>query len=475
MAVTRNKPSIDLAGRVAAFLAPRLLEGRHVCVGLSGGRDSVALLHALVLLRRQASPLALSFELSALHVHHGLSARADGWAEFCQSVCNTLDVPLRVVRVTVSGIADEGLEAAARRARYDAFATCNADWLALAHHRDDQAETLLLNLLRGAGAHGLAAMPEERSLNAGSTRLIRPLLGVSRQDIEHWLAAHDLAWVDDDSNADTHLRRNFLRAEVLPLLATAFPQPAAALARASAHLSEQAMLVDTLAELDAQGIVEAGSILLPAFNALPPARRSNLLRYQLRRVGLRMPDSRFLAEIIRQLAAAMPEAAPVFALDGAFLRVFRGRLYFDRLEAAVSEPLPWQGEPALPWVGGLVEFQATEGAGLSRRRLAEARVSLRSRQGGERLQLEAKRPRRSLKKLLQELAVPVWERGRLPLLWCGEQLVWAGRVGGDAAWLAAPGEPGVQPVWLTGQSRQVGDEAAGLPVEAGKGIGRQWP
>ena len=475
MAVTRNKPSIDLAGRVAAFLAPRLLQGRHVCVGLSGGRDSVALLHALVQCRQQASPLALSFELSALHVHHGLSACADGWVEFCQSLCNTLNVPLRVVHVTVSGVADEGLEAAARRARYDAFATCNADWLALAHHRDDQAETLLLNLLRGAGAHGLAAMPEERSLHTGPTRLIRPLLSVSRQDIEHWLAAHDLAWIDDDSNADTHLRRNFLRAKILPLLSTAFPDPATALARASAHLSEQAMLVDTLAELDAQGIVEADAILLTAFNALPSARRSNLLRYQLRRVGLRMPDSRFLAEIIRQLATAMPEAAPAFALDGVFLRVFRGRIYFDREAAAVCESLPWLGEPALPWAGGLVRFQATEGAGLSRRQLAEALVSLRTRKGGERLQQEAKRPRRSLKKLLQESAVPVWERGRLPLLWCGEQLVWVGGVGSDAAWLAAPGEPGVQPVWLAGGARQVSDETAGLPVKVGKGVGRQWP
>jgi tRNA(Ile)-lysidine synthase len=448
MAVTRNKPSTDLTDRVAAFLAPRLLRGRHVCVGLSGGRDSVTLLHVLVLLRQKTALQTAPFKLSALHVHHGLSARADDWAEFCRSLCISFDVPLRVVRVVVSGIADEGLEAAARRARYAAFGACRADWLALAHHRDDQAETLLLNLLRGAGAHGLAAMPEDRALNGGAVRLIRPLLGVSRQEIEHWLAAHALDWVEDDSNADTHLRRNFLRSEILPRLASTFPEPAAALARASAHLNEQAELADALAVLDARDAVEADTILLPAFNALPLARRSNLLRYQLRCHGLRMPDTRFLAEIVRQLAEASPAAAPEFSLDGAFLRVFRGRLHFGMSAVAACAPLSWQGEAVLPWAGGAVHFQTTDGVGLSRHRLAEAPVSLRLRQGGERLQLAATRPRRPLKKLLQEAAVPVWEREQLPLLWCGDQLVWVGGVGGAAAWAAAPGEPGVQPVWL---------------------------
>lgn len=452
MAVTRNKPSTDLIDRVAAFLAPRLPQGRRICVGLSGGRDSVALLHVLARLRQQPAFQIAPFELSALHVHHGLSARADAWAEFCQSLCSSFDVPLRVVRVAVSGIADEGLEAAARRARYAAFGACGADWLVLAHHRDDQAETLLLNLLRGAGTHGLAAMPEERALNGGGLRLIRPLLGVSRQEIEHWLAAHALDWVEDDSNADTHLRRNFLRSEILPRLASAFPEPAAALARASAHLHEQAELADTLAVLDAKAAVEADTILLPAFNALPLARRNNLLRHQMRRHGLRMPDARFLAEIVRQLAEATPAAAPEFALDGAFLRVFRGRLYFGVNAVAACEPLPWQGEAVLPWAGGVVHFQAADGVGLSRRRLTESAVSLRPRQGGERLQLAVTRPRRPLKKLLQEAAVPLWQREQLPLLWCGEQLVWVGGVGSDAAWAAAPGEPGVQLVWLAATS-----------------------
>ncbi|MFA7292240.1 MAG: tRNA lysidine(34) synthetase TilS [Rhodocyclaceae bacterium] len=473
MAVTRNKPSTDLLDRVAAFLAPRLLQGRHVCVGLSGGRDSVALLHVLVRLRQQATAQASPFKLSALHVHHGLSARADDWAEFCESLCLSFDVPLRVARVTVSGIADEGLEAAARRARYAAFGACGADWLVLAHHRDDQAETLLLNLLRGAGTQGLAAMPEERTLRGGATRLLRPLLDISRKEIEHWLALHALVWVEDDSNADTYLRRNFLRSEIFPRLASVFHEPAAVLARASAHLHEQAGLADALAALDARDTVEADAILLPTFNALPPARRRNLLRYQLRRHGLRMPDSRFLAEIVRQLAEATPAAAPAFALDGAFLRVFRGRLNFCVNAAAACDPLRWQGEEALPWAGGEVRFEATEGAGLSRRRLAGAVVSLRLRQGGERLQLAATRPRRSLKKLLQEAAVPLWERRQLPLLWCGEHLVWVGGIGSDAAWAAAPGEPGVLPVWqlLARGPREVGDEAAGLLIETGKGIG----
>jgi tRNA(Ile)-lysidine synthase len=443
MVAARNKPSTDLADHVAAFFAPRLQHGRRVCVGLSGGRDSVALLHALATIRVH-TPL---LELSALHVHHGLSAQADQWAEFCAALCHSLDIPCQLVRVSVSGIAEEGLEAAARRARYAAFVECDTDWLALAHHRDDQAETLMLNLLRGAGVAGLSAMPEQRALADTPVRLVRPLLAMARRDIEHWLKERRLAWIEDESNADTRLRRNYLRHEILPSLAGHFPDPAVSLARAAAHLAEHAALAEEIAVADAAGLVDGESIQLDGLNALPPARRANLLRFQFRRQGLRMPDSRHLQEILRQLTDAAADAAPEFVLDGARLRVSRGRLHCSSSTAVSSSMILWQGEATLAWAGGLLHFELTEGRGLSRMRLAAAPVSIRTRLGGERLQLDAKRPRRSLKHLFQESDVPVWERENLPLLWCGEDLAWVSGLGCDAGYLARPGEAGVLPIW----------------------------
>lgn len=447
MAASRNSPPTelpDLTGRVAAFFAPRLPQGRRVCVALSGGRDSVALLQALVE-TRATQPI----ELSALHVHHGLSANADAWAEFCTDFCSRQGVPLRVLHVRVTDTAGEGLEAAARRARYAAFATSDADWLALAHHRDDQAETLLLNLLRGAGTHGLAAMPEERLLSAGRPlRLVRPFLSLARREIEVWLATRGLRWIDDESNNDTRLRRNFLRNDILPRLAALFPEPAVALARSAAHLGESVALADAVAAADGAGIIDGDSLCLPAFNAMPHERRANLLRHCLRRHGWRMPDARYLGEMLRQLATAGAAAAPAFALEGGALRVFRGRLYLCPAPAAPPAALCWRGEEELPWAGGVLRFQSGPGIGLRRDRLAGAALSIRVRQGGEHLQPDLRRPRRSLKKLLQESAVPTWQRASLPLLWCGEELLWAAGIGIDARHAAAAGEAGVLPIWI---------------------------
>lgn len=449
MAASRNSLPTELpglTGRVAAFFAPRLPQGRRVCVALSGGRDSVALLQALAETRA-----TLPLELSALHVHHGLSANADAWADFCTDFCRRLDLPLRVVRVRVADAAGEGLEAAARRARYAAFAACDADWLALAHHRDDQAETLLLNLLRGAGVHGLAAMPEERYLPAAAplrpVRVVRPFLSLPRREIEAWLAARGLRWIDDESNADSRLRRNFLRNDVLPRLAAVFPEPAAALARSAAHLAESAALADAVAVADGAGIVDGDTLRLPAFNALPEARRTNLLRHCLRRHGWRMPDTRHLAEMLRQLATAGGDAAPAFAVDGGMLRVFRGCLHLCPAPAPAPATCIWSGEDELPWAGGVLRFQSGPGLGLRRDGLAGALLTIRARQGGEHLQPDLRRPRRPLKKLLQESAVPTWQRASLPLLWRGDELLWAAGIGIDARHAAAAGEAGVLPIW----------------------------
>lgn len=462
---SRNSPFVDLPGRVAAFFLPRLASGRRVCVAFSGGRDSVALLHLLAGLRHLLPGGLQPFELSAIHVHHGLSANADKWADFCVNTCRQLNVPLQVVRVNVTDTLGEGLEAAARSARYAAFReyTGNAaDWLALAHHRDDQAETLLLNLLRGAGTEGLAAMPEERPLAAAADmegsklRLVRPLLGVGRREIEDWLQQQGLAWIEDESNTDSRLRRNFLRNKVMPLLSEVFPQPATALARVAGRMAESSALAEELAANDAIGIVEGQVLHLHRFNQLSSMRRANLLRMELRRRGWRMPDARYLAEILRQLATAAEDAAPAFPVEGGALRVYRGCLHFCQpapLPSHVGHAIPaapclWSGEAALPWAGGVLRFEHNlTGAGLSLTLLQGAVVSVRFRQGGESFQPYPGRPRRPLKKLLQEAGIPAWQRHSLPLIYCGDTLVWVAGIGSDVRYVARSGEPAVVPVW----------------------------
>ena len=442
MAAARNSRLADLSGALRDFFAARLefgiLSGRRVCVGLSGGRDSVVLLHALAGLRD-----SLSFDLSAFHVHHGLSPHADRWTAFCEEFCASLAVPLRVVRVAVQETG-EGLEAAARQARYAAFTHCEADWLALAHHQDDQAETLLLNLLRGAGAEGLAAMPAER--RQGDLRLVRPLLGVPRAAIAAWAGAHGLGWVEDESNDDTALRRNFLRHEILPRLNETFTGATKALANTAGLMGETVVLLDELAVED-QARVSAGGVLrLAPFNALSAQRRANLLRHEIRRQGLRMPDARYLGEMLRQLAEAGAESAPRFALDGGLVAVYRDGLFVVPAIAPGGEAV-WQGEPVLPWAGAALSFTEVIGAGLSRAKLGDAPLQVRIRAGGETFRTHRARPRRCLKKLFQELGVPPWWRECLPLLWCGNDLVWVAGLGVAPDYRAAPDEPAVLPAW----------------------------
>jgi tRNA(Ile)-lysidine synthase len=434
---------------LTGFFAGRLTPGARVCVGLSGGVDSVALLHAL---RRLAQVGELTVALSAVHVHHGISARADRWADFCRDYCQQLDVPLLVVEVDVPRDSGEGLEGAARRLRHGVFADIAADWLALAHHRDDQAETVLLNLFRGAGVSGAAGMLAERSQAQGPS-LVRPLLDVPRVAVEAYARRHGLAWIDDESNDDRHFRRNFLRHDVMPLLEQKFPGASASLARAAAHFAEAATLLDDLAAIDRDLVVAAsGRMALRAFNGLSPARARNLLRYAWGAAGFRAPDTRWIDEALKQLATAGSLSEIRLATADGELHVYRGELHIVPLRPAPSaEPLLWSGQDALPWADGRVCFVEVSGQGLRRDALLGKPAQLCSRQGGERLQPDPRRPRRTLRNLLQESAVPPWERARLPLLWVDGRLAWVGGIGCDAAFACPAGEAGVLPVWERSQ------------------------
>jgi tRNA(Ile)-lysidine synthase len=390
MASSRKRPSAKGLARSA----------RAIAVGLSGGVDSVVLLHQL-----KDRPV------SAIHVHHGLSPNADAWAGFCRALCRRWGVPLTVKRVRVRR-AGRGLEAAARDARYDAFKEIDAEVIALAHNLDDQAETVLMNLLRGAGARGASGMAERSRL--GSKILLRPLLGTSREEIVAYAREHDLEWIEDESNADEALTRNFIRRTIGPLLEKKFPKWKESFGRAARHFSKK----------------EIG--------------KEDLLRQYLRSKGLKAPSEAKLLEMLKQLASGAPRIK--LRHDGATLRTYRGKLFLDPALSSRFSPQEWSGEPRLklPELGGELRFRKARGKGIA---LEHQPLSVRLRAGGERLQPDPRRPRRTLKNLFQEAGVPPWQRERLPLLFRGDELVWVPGLGIDARFQAARGAQGLVPEW----------------------------
>lgn len=362
------------------------------------------------MLKERAAAQRLSLE--AVHVNHGLSPNADAWAALCRRLCKRLDVPLTVKRVKVAK-RDEGLEAAAREARYKVFSELKADCIAVAHNLDDQAETVLMNLLRGTGRRGARGMLARSPFREKT--LLRPLLETSRKQIEAYARRHELEWIEDESNADESLTRNFIRRRIGPLLEQKYPKWRENLARAARHFARS--------EAEAQ----------------------ELLREFLRARGLRAPSEAKLVEMLKQLTSR--GSRTLIEHDGARLRVYRGRIVEDRRVRPFT-PIAWKGERtlAIPELGGELRFRPALGKGIA----ASAKpLHVRLRSGGERLQPDPQRPRRTLKNLFQEAGVPPWERDRLPLLFRGEDLVWVPGLGIDARFRAATGRAGVVPQWIS--------------------------
>jgi tRNA(Ile)-lysidine synthase len=422
------------------------LAGARIVVGLSGGVDSVVLLHVLVGLAERSGAMP-----SAVHVHHGLSPHADRWADFCAGLCRNLGVELREVRVAVPRRSKLGVEGAAREARYAVFRQQPADAVALGHHADDQAETLLLQLFRGAGARGLSAMPACRVLEpATGLRLVRPLLSVGRAELLAYAAKAGLSWVEDESNCDLTFDRNFLRAGILPQLGQRFPGLRQTLGRTALNLGEAVRLLDELAAGDA-GPVQQG-LAVSALAALSPERARNALRWYLEQHGVPPPGRARLEEALRQALMARGDSRLQVSLGPARLRRHRGRLQLEATVRTVPADwsVTWSGEPQLDLPEGLgtVRFEPALGTGLSLAGLREHAVALRGRSGGERLRLTPGRPSRTLKNLLQEAGTPEWERDRLPLLFAGDALVWVPGIGMDQRFAAQPGAEGVLPQWV---------------------------
>ena len=384
------------------------------------------------------------FELTAVHVHHGLSPHADQWAQFVARLCRRLDVSLvtRRVKVVRRG---RGLEAAAREARYAAFAALPVDAVALAHHLDDQAETVLLRLLRGAGVRGAGGMQAValRRERSGTRRLLRPLLDVSREAIVAYARKHRLEWIEDESNQDIALTRNFVRTQVGPLLAQRFPRWREALVRAASHFRDAERLLGA-------GARAAGPVSVAGLRDANDAVARLMLREYLAAQGLCAPSARRLGEMLRQIVTSGPDAKVEIKHDGKTLRVYRGELVVAR-ESGEERPgmVRWEGERrlALPQFGGELRFRRTKGVGIDPTRLAGCSVTVRGRSGGERLRTDARRPRRTLKNLFQEAGVPPWARERLPLLYCDDVLVWVPGIGVASEFRVQSTAIGVSPEW----------------------------
>ncbi len=394
---------------------PADMRAAPLLVGLSGGLDSTVLLHRLA---HDATQRARG--LRAIHVHHGLHADADAWAEQCTRLCASLGVPLEVAQVDVARDGGEGLEAAARHARNAAFESAlrQDEILVLAHHQDDQAETFLLRALRASGVDGLAAMRPWRRYGRGW--LWRPLLAMPRATLHAYAQAHALTWIEDPSNDDTAHDRNFLRHRVLPLLQSRWPQADAAFARAASLQSEAAALLsdEDHAALASVRTIDRQCLQVDALLALDGPRLARVLRLWLSTLGLPRLPAEGMARIERDLLGDARGAAPAFAWRDAVVRRWR-----DLLWAGTSLPaLPgdfrehWNGNAplALPDGGSLRLFRPAiahdEAASPALPFVVHARV------GGERIRLPGRHHDHALKHVLQDLGVPPWVRARLPLL-----------------------------------------------------------
>lgn len=411
----------------------------NLCVACSGGPDSSALLHALAQL-----PEARARDLRAVHVDHGLHPDSAAWSEHCRRFCATLDVPLRVIAVRVDDARGEGVEAAARRARRTAFAEDlgAGEWLALAHHRDDQVETVLLKLLRGAGPEGLGGMRALRPFAHGW--LWRPLLDVPRETVREYVAGNGLACIDDPANGDPRFLRNLLRTEILPRIAQHWPHAEASILHAARLCRAAADYLSRAADAALDSIRrERGTLDVDAWLALPDALRAPVLHQWLRERGLPPPADAQCDELQRQAAHATEDALPCIGWAGTEVRIWNGQLHATPPLA----PLPphWQAA----WTGAPLPLPADCGLLASAPDDAHAcfdpPLRVRLRCGGERIKPEGDAHTRELGDLFQQARTPPWLRERCPLIYEGDELI------------------AIADLWHSGHGRAIFEAAGGFP------------
>ncbi len=397
---------------------PAVQTARCCVVAYSGGIDSHVLLH-----------LCKSVELPvrAVHIHHGLQAEADAWDIHCSKVCDQLNVDYRCLHVNAVPAQGESPEDAARTARYKALVEQLAadEVLLTAHHLGDQAETFILQLLRGAGPAGLASMPLIKPFGEGYH--VRPLLTFNQHSIKQYAEEHQMKWVDDPSNTDTSYDRNYLRQEVLPLLMKNWPSMAESISQAASLQQDSLEIIDAMAAIDLSTAAgqQKNSLIISRLRELPVSRQYNVLRYWINNAGYDKPKRNILQEILNSVVPAAEDATPLVFWGDTEVRRYKDILYV--LPALSSEDIhhvyAWDGEQPL-FVGPLnleLRLEQAAGKGLQQNAVAHG-LTVRFRQGGEQIRPHGRQHTHSLKKLMQEAGIPPWQRNRIPLLYINNEL-----------------------------------------------------
>ena len=416
---------------------------KSMTVALSGGIDSVLLLQILHLLQKKHH-----FTLNATHVHHGLSKNADKWVKFCEKLCRDLSVPLDVHYVKLPQKKSLGIEGEARRLRYEKLFQSKSDLVVLAHHADDQAETFLLQLIRGAGVKGLSSMAHFDE----SRRLWRPLLNTSRSGIESYAKQHKLKWIEDESNQNTDFDRNFIRYKVLPILNNRFSHIIKVISRSSAHLAEAQYLLDDLAKNDLKSCLKSNyyehKLKVKALDELSNSRAKNVLRYWLELNDQLMPSKDLLDELLRQVLTAKKDAELKIQISKYFeIRRYKDEIYIvpKNQNQDKNYEIIWKGESEILLPDGAkINFKKVKGGGIDLQFLNDQKLKIRNRQGGEFFKPDSKRPTKKIKQLLQESDLPPWERESLPLFFIGEELAFVPNFGIDIKFQTKPKEVGLE-------------------------------
>ena len=418
-------------------------------VAYSGGLDSHVLLHAMAQLNDQ-----LVGSLRAIHVQHGLQPDAEQWLQHSADESSRLGVALTPLRLTLKPAKGESLEAVAREARYQAMQRLigPGELLLTAQHQNDQAETLLLQLLRGSGPSGLAAMPELAPF--GSGQLARPLLGFTRAELTAYAEQHSLSWIEDGSNTNLRFDRNYIRHQLMPVIEKRWPAYSSTLARSARHCAEAQQLIDQLALADRAEVQgnRSNTLSVAALSQLSPPRCRAVLRHWIEDLGFQLPSTRHLERIVDEVIAAAEDRTPLVAWTGAEVRRFRDRLLVmaPLAQHDPSVTIPWLEGSSLQLPAGLGSLHVDEqvDGGIDPDHWRQGEVEVRFRQGGERCQCQGETMSRLLKKIFQEiLKIPPWLRDRVPLLYIDGELAAVAGFFICESFAASTGQPGIAPRW----------------------------
>ena len=399
-----------------------LTDDPYFCIAYSGGMDSHVLLYVMTECQKQDS----SIQIRTLHINHHLNPNANQWEDHCKKIAQQLGIPFHAESLRFTPNPGDSIEAAARKARYDVFQNYIHDKenVLTAHTQNDQAETFLLQLLRGAGVKGLPAMPLKKKIGKGY--LLRPLLNMDREELKKYAEKNHLHWIEDDMNFELRFNRNYLRHEVLPILRRRWPKVFSVISRSASHCAEAAHLLDQLADVNLQAMQMKEALAIKPLLQLTPERQRNVLRRWIQRLGFGVPQTKQLEQIRNDVLKASEGAVPLFIYDSTEIRRHSNALHISTVssEYDTNMIIPWNLNHLLNLPGTLGVLQATKkkGAGESAA-INIQQITIRFRLGGERCQPAGRKETHSLKKLMQEWKIPPWQRDRIPLIYYNDELI----------------------------------------------------